>query len=271
MTRGSVLDKQSIRRDRKRVFLPFKRALEQLGFGLIKIFVFILALIVVSSALLFGYRYISSSPYLRLNNIIITGVNGELKDELMKISGIKRGESYLSINVAKVKQSIEEHPWVKSAKVEKKFPHAIHIGIESREAAAIVISETDMHFMDTYGVIFKRVENDDFIDFPVITGMCSFSDGKGRKFQDIASLLNLIRLEDAPLSIRELSEINVSINGDLALYFSRLPFKVFIGKDDFKRKIKLMRRIVSHLTGTYKLYLASSIDLDYSNRAVVAF
>jgi len=55
------------------------------------------------------------------------------------------------------------------------------------------------------------------------------------------------------------------------VYFKKLPFKVLFGRDDFERKVGSLIDIISHLRTTYGLDQARSIDLNYIDRAVVAF
>ena len=270
MKRSSVLDKQSVKRHKRKGSLPPMSLFGQLGFGLIKIFLFFLGLGALSLAFITGYQFISSSSYFRLNNIVVAGVSDDFREELIKISGIKEKENLLSIESSTIRKNIERHPWIKSVCLKKEFPHTLYIKAENEEAVAIVILET-MSFMDKEGIIFKDVESDDCIDFPVVTGLSQGDAKNGAKLKRVASLLNAIHLCAFPLLIKNLSEIHVEEDGAFVVYFKKLPFKVLFGRDDFERKIGSLIDIISHLRSTYRLDQARSIDLDYSDRAVVAF
>jgi len=268
--RSSVLDKQSVKRHKRKGSLPPKRFFGQLGFGLIKIFLFFLGLGALSLAFITGYQFLSSSSYFRLNNIVVAGVSDDFREELIKISGIKEKENLLSIESSTIRKNIERHPWIKSVCLKKEFPHTLYIKAENEEVVAIVILET-MSFMDKEGIVFKDVESNDCIDFPVVTGLSQGDAKNGAKLKRVASLLNAIHLCTSPLLIKNLSEIHVEEDGAFIVYFKKLPFKVFFGRDDFERKIGSLIDIISHLRTTYRLDQARSIDLDYSDRAVVAF
>ena len=270
MKRSSVLDKQSVKRHKRKGSLPPKRFFGQLGFGLIKIFLFFLGLGALSLAFITGYQFLSSSSYFRLNNIVVAGVSDDFREELIKISGIKEKENLLSIESSTIRKNIERHPWIKSVCLKKEFPHTLYIKAENEEVVAIVILET-MSFMDKEGIVFKDVESNDCIDFPVVTGLSQGDAKNGAKLKRVASLLNAIHLCASPLLIKNLSEIHVEEDGAFIVYFKKLPFKVFFGRDDFERKIGSLIDIISHLRTTYRLDQARSIDLDYSDRAVVAF
>jgi len=268
--RSSVLDKQSVKRHKRKGSLPPMSFFGQLGFGLIKIFLFFLGLGALSLAFITGYQFLSSSSYFRLNNIVVAGVSDDFREELIKISGIKEKENLLSIESSTIRKNIERHPWIKSVCLKKEFPHTLYIKAENEEAVAIVILET-MSFMDKEGIIFKDVESDDCIDFPVVTGLSQGDAKNGAKLKRVASLLNAIHLCAFPLLIKNLSEIHVEEDGAFVVYFKKLPFKVFFGRDDFERKIGSLIDIINHLRTTYRLDQARSIDLNYIDRAVVAF
>ena len=270
MKRSSVLDKQSVKRHKRKGSLPPKRFFGQLGFGLIKIFLFFLGLGALSLAFISGYQFLSSSSYFRLNNIVVAGVSDDFREELIKISGIKEKENLLSIESSTIRKNIERHPWIKSVSLKKEFPHTLYIEAENEEAVAIVILET-MSFMDKEGIVFKDIESNDSTDFPVVTGLSQGDEKNGAKLKRVASLLNAIHLCASPLLIKNLSEIHVEEDGAFIIYFKKLPFKVLFGRDDFERKIGSLIDIITHLRTTYRLDQARSIDLDYSDRAVVAF
>ncbi len=270
MKRSSVLDHQSVKRDRKRGFFLFKTRAGQLGFGLIKIFLFLVGLGGLSLALISGSQFLTSSPYFRLRNIVVTGVNDDLREELIKISGLKEGESLFSLDPAIIRRNIETHPWVRSVFLRKQFPHTLHIKAENEEPVAIVLLER-MYLMDREGVIFKEFERDDSVDFPVITGLSTGGTRNGAYLKGVASFLDALCLVDPRLSVKSLSEIHVEEDGALTIYFNQLPFKVFFGKDGFIRKIHSLTDIIRHLRTAHRLYQVRSIDLNYRDSGVVAF
>jgi len=269
--RSSVLDKQSVKRHKKKGSLPPKRFFGQLGFGLIKIFLFFLGLGTISFAFITGYQFLSSSSYFQLNNIVVAGVSDDFREELIKISGIKEKGNLLSIESSTIEKNIERHPWIKSVFLKKEFPHTLIVKAENEEAVALVLLKEKIYLMDSEGVMFKEVARDDCIDFPVVTGLSTGDKKDGEYLTRVASFLDALCLCDTPLSVKELSEVYVEEDGDLTTYFNRLPFKVFFGRDDFGRKIDSLRHIIMHLRSTHRLYEARSIDLDYSDKAVVAF
>jgi len=252
MKRSSVLDKQSVKRHKHKGSLTSKRFFGQLGFGLIKIFLFFLGLGALSLAFITGYHFLSSSSYFRLHNILVAGVRDDFREKLIKMSGLKEEENLLSIESSTIRRNIERHPWIKSVFLKKDFPHTLYITAESEEAVAIVIRET-MSFMNKEGIVFKDVEGNDCIDFPVVTGLSKSDEKNTAKLKGVASLLNVIHLCDSPFLIKNLSEIHVEEDGAFTAYFKKLPFKILFGRNDFERKISSLIDVISHLQTTYRL------------------
>jgi cell division protein FtsQ len=270
MRRRSVLASQSVRRRRRRPIAIGRKSSGQLGFGLVKIFLFLCGLAGLSLMFVWGYQFVSESPYFRLDNIIVDGVGDELARELIKISGIERTESLLSLDVSSIRRNIESHPWIRSVFLKKDFPHTLRIRAENEEPRAIVLLDK-MYLVGTRGRIFKELARGDSVDLPVITGLSAGDDTNGEFLKRAVSFLNLLRLEDAVVSVEELSELHLNGDGSLTIYISRLPFKVCLGSKDFGRKLDLLGHIIKHLRINRRLSQVQCIDLDYGDRAIVAF
>jgi cell division protein FtsQ len=268
--KSTVLDKQSVKRHKRKNVMPRKQFFGQLGYGFIKIFFFFIGLGALSLAFIAGYQFLSSSSYFQLHHIVIAGVGDDFREELINISGITEEQNLLSIESSKVRENIESHPWIKSVFIRKDFPHTIYIRTEHEQAAAVVAGDK-LYLMNRDGMIFKEVEGNDCVDYPVITGLSQDKEIHEAILRRVASFLRTVQL-CAPTGLeKDLSEIHVEKDGAFSVYFNDLPFKVLFGKDDFERKIDSLRDVVRHLQMANQLDQTTSIDLDYHDRAVVAF
>jgi cell division protein FtsQ len=263
MMRRSVLDKQSVRRRRPRDY-------GQWGFGLVKVFFVLLGLGGLSLSLITGYQFVSASPFFRLKTIVVSGVDDSLKEELIRISGIGKSENLLSIDSAGIKSKIESHPWIRSVFLKRKFPHTLHIRAENEAPVAIALLDT-LYFVNSRGETFKKVEGNDSVDFPVITGLTAGGEDNGEHLRRVVAFLDLISSGETPLLLDELSEVYVNQHGALTIYVKKFPFKVCLGREDFTRKVDSLQKVVKHLRSTRRLHQVRSIDLDYTDRAIVAF
>jgi cell division protein FtsQ len=267
--KSSVLDKQSVKRHKRKAVMPPKKFFGQLGYGLIKIFLFFIGLGLLSLAFITGYQFLSSSSYFRLHNIVIAGVSEDFREELITLSGIKEEQNLLSIESAKIRKNIERHPWIQSVFVKKNFPHTLYIKAKNEEPIAIVIREK-LSLMNREGVIFKDVESNDSVDYPVVTGLSHDEEKNEAILGKVASFLHTINVFASRVLEKSLSEIHVEEDGAFTVYFNKLPFKVHFGRDDLERKIDSLREVIRHLRNANQLNQTRSIDLDYDDRAVVA-
>jgi cell division protein FtsQ len=263
MIRRSVLDHQSIRRRRQRDY-------GQWGFGLVKALLMLLGLGGLSLALITGYQFVSSSPVFRLKNIVVVGVDESLKGELIRISGITKSQSLLSIDFAGIKSKIESHPWIRSVFLKREFPHTLHIEAENEVPVAIALLDT-LYFVSSSGETFKKVEPDDSVDFPIITGLSPGGEDNRVHLRRVVAFLDLLSSGETQVSTDELSEVYVNQHGALTIYVKQFPFKVCLGEEDFSKKLDSLQNVIRHLRSTRRLDQVRSIDLDYRDRAIVAF
>jgi len=270
MKKGSVLAHQVVKKNKKKELVVFKRALGQLGFGLIKMFLFLLCLGILSVGLVSGYRLLSSSQWFKVQDIVLTGVKESMKRAVIDLSGITDEDTLLSIDTAAVKKKISKHPWIKDVSVTRSFPHTLHVEVHREKPAAVVVLDR-MCLMNSEGVLFKEIGKKDPIDFPFITGL-EKGDEKfiGQHLKKVACFLTAYSASREVLPVTVISEIHVEQYGALSVYFNKLPFKVSFGNDEFTRKIDSLQRIIKHLQMTHRLDRTRSIDMDYPDRGVVA-
>lgn len=75
---------------------------------------------------------------LTLDDVVISGRVRTTLDEVTRVSGLKRGDNMLKIDVYGLKQRLETLPWVKAAEVRRSFfPNVINISLEEKQVRAI--------------------------------------------------------------------------------------------------------------------------------------
>ena len=80
---------------------------------------------------------VSAAAGLRLENLTVEGRENTNKDDLLAALDIERGAPILAIDVAKARDAVEALPWVKTAKIERQLPNAVHVVIEERVPYAL--------------------------------------------------------------------------------------------------------------------------------------
>jgi len=270
MKRHSILDRQSVKRRDSRDPSRYWGIIRLVSSLSLRIFLLFIGVISLSLLFIYLYEYLASSPYIRLEQVIVTGVDENIKQDLIEISGLNSGSNMLSINLNEIKERMERHPWIKSVDLEKRFPHTLLIKAEKETAAAMVLMDR-LAYMDSSGRLFKDVDQEDDKDYPLITGISKAGGVREKQLKTAAAVLDLFRTETGAWSHRELSEIHISEDCNISVYSTSLPTVIRMGRDDLEAKMDELKKITRHLNETGKMRMVRAIDLNYRDGVVVSF
>jgi cell division protein FtsQ len=270
MKRKTLLKKQDVRRKKVGHFSEVWRQARWAGTWCLKLSAFVAGLGGISLLFVTLYSYLLTSPYIRLEQVDIVGVDEGLKEDLQERVGLNFELSLLAIDVDEVQKKLEQHPWVRAVEVEKQFPHSLFIRVEKEEPRAIVAAEK-LFYMNRYGRVFKEVGPNEAADFPIITGVSSDEPDRQKQLAFSLKVLQFLDSQKDPWSLRNLSEIHVKKDGDVALYFSFLPAAVRLRAQDLESKMEELKRVVDHLNSTGRIHTVKAIHLNYNEGTVVSF
>lgn len=270
MKKRSVLKKQSVK---KKSSKPYIRIWPKIRFVVsisLKCSILFIGLIGISVMFLSVYQYFLDSPYMRLEEVVIKGVDEDLKDELLESSDLSSDVSLLAINLRGLKEKLEEHIWIKSIELEKSFPHKLIITAQ-KEVPRALVSLEKIYYMNRWGEIFKTVTVSEDMDYPIITGIEENDAQIESKLKLASHVLDSLETETGPWSIKELSEINISKKGDVSLYSTSLSAVVMINGEELGEKKDELKKVVTHLRRKGLIHTVKKIDMNHSSGAVVSF
>lgn len=225
--------------------------------------------LLVSGALLTAQMLLESG-YFGVEMIRVEHQVRVSEGDILDASDIKQGDSMFDLELHMIGRKIEEHPWIARADVERSFPNQVVIRVEEREIRAI-IDLGYLYYVDKTGEVFKMLDADDHLDFPVITGI-------DRQYlldnlDQTQSSLNLaLQLMDE-LSNRDLfnlddvSEIHYDQQEGLILYTLIGGVPVRMGKLGFHAKLNRLEKIYNDLEP--RLLALKYIDLNVTDRVIV--
>jgi cell division protein FtsQ len=231
---------------------------------------FLVVLAVMSLAFLSLYGYLLTSPYIRLHEVDVSGVDEELKGELLEMAQLNYEHSLLAIDLNELQEKLEEHPWVRSASLEKRFPHTLVIRLEKEEPWALALTDR-LYYMNHRGGLFKEPSSDERIDFPVVTGLSTSEQERQEEIEAAVRILRLFESGEPPWDLSHLSEVHVKPGGEADLYVTFIPGVVKVGANDLAAKLDDLKNVVSHLVSTGRIHMVKAIYLDYGEGAAVAF
>ena len=270
MKRRSALKSQVVKRKKKRdLLLPF-RLIRLLVPVLLKVTFLAVILIGFSLCFMFLYNYLLTSPHMRLEEVRVEGVDETLRAELIQLGRLNPGLSVLALNLNDLKVKMEEHPWIRSVKLERRFPHTLIVQAEKQVPSAIVVKDT-LWYMNQWGDVFKEVQPLDSADFPIITTGAENELETPEELKPAAGVIRHLSSEKGMWSLEKLSEIHVRTDGRMSFYFNHLAAEIRFKCENLTGQMDGLTKVVEHLNQTGRIHQVTGIDLDYMDGAVVSF
>ena len=118
------------------------------------------------------YHKMISAPWLKLEEIEITGLKKLDRFEILNTMGLKRGQCTLNISTEQVAERLRKLPAVREASVRLELRGRVVVAIVEREPAAIVKCGDKNMQMDIDGILFSEAAPDEKGSLPLITGLC---------------------------------------------------------------------------------------------------
>ncbi len=234
----------------------------------VSVTLFSLSLVIVSSFLV--VQLLMVSDLFKLDEVVVGGSKRLATEQVVALSNIRIGTNTFSLDLKLIGQKIEENPWVEKASVRRIFPRKIEIRVTERKPVAIVNLDY-LYYLDEQGEIFKSLDSQDQLDYPVITGFdqqraLRHDQNYAQRLERIVQLLSDLQKRQH-LSLAQVSEIHQQENGGLSLYTLEDGVRIKLGRSDFSRKLDRLERIYAQLSS--KLHMLEYIDLNVEDKVIV--
>jgi cell division protein FtsQ len=185
----------------------------------------------IMSTLTMVYLFSKGEPLFFLKNIRINGTSqlGE-GDVLKRISPFLK-ESLLKVDVAKIKEVISAHPFVREASIRRVFPFSIVIDVKEKKPSALWANgDGEIRVLDENGEPYKDLKKGDPVGLFLISS-------KSRK--DVKSVYAEIDgwEREGVIKKESLSEV-VYNEGNLTLYDLQDGVEIILGKEEQKERLK---------------------------------
>jgi cell division protein FtsQ len=225
---------------------------------------------IISLSFLIGYHYLLTSSHIRLERVIITGVDEDIERDLLTMAHLGSNISLLAVNTVDLEAKLEKHPWVRKVALEKQYPDTLIIRAEKEEPWAIV-SMGPLYYLNRQGAIFKKLDSDEAVDYPVLTGFVPDDPGQARKLLLAARVLRTFESQEEPWSLKDISEVFIRESGNVSIYFRNIPAEIKVKVQNLGEKLDALRQVVAHLSSTGRVQAVKRINLHYRDGAVVCF
>lgn len=231
-----------------------------------KITFFILLLLVIGA--MSGCIF---SPKFNITNVGVSNNINVSTGEILSTADVPLGVNIFNISDRKIISQVEALPYIKSAKLYRKFPSTVILKVEEREPYAIVKYLESFAIADKYGYILDIENENTYQDLPIIYGIDVDNISSGDKLKGTASTKYencMYLLENAnKIDFKyKFSEINYDDPTNVKLYISQIDLDVVYGNVD----ISNVEEKISHLSSIIEKLNGKKGNLDMSNEDYLA-
>lgn len=118
-----------------------------------------------------GFRVILKTVGLTVETVKVVGVEGVVKDKVLEVAAVARGDSMLSADPYRIKHRVEKLDAVGEVSVYRFWPDQVTIIAEAREPMALWEDETGWRVVDQRGRAFAEAEPAQFVKLPRVKGL----------------------------------------------------------------------------------------------------
>ncbi len=228
----------------------------------------------ISLTLLMGYLVALSTPFFKIEDVAVAGINKVTQAELLQKGGLENGVNLLALNLNEVKKKMETIPWVKTVSLRRELPNKLHVVVTEHQPLDLVLLNRDLYFLNREGLLFKKAESRDGVAFPLLTGLEKEDwEATGRLrsglLQDLVTLQTLLSQGVDPIYPGKLSEIHCDPDCGFTLYTLERGIRITLGKEDLPNRVKRLEKIWAALQSRPDLPHLRGISLQFGRRIIV--
>jgi cell division septal protein FtsQ len=213
-------------------------------------------------SLFFGIRYgakrlFFENPDYRLSKIEVQTDGTLQREQVLKTGELREGENIFNVNLARVRDLLQQLPQVDEAQVTRKMPAEIDIQIVERKPIAWIMtgremsnpfSSQDAFLVDARGVLMREKQLlPEYLGLPVISGCTNESLEAGRTVEsfEVKAALELLRLSTRSfMQTRfQVREIDVS-KGYCLLVTDKNRTRVTFGFDNLDAQLQRLEQFL---------------------------
>ena len=220
------------------------------------------------AVLLLGYAL--ASPRFLISEVRINRCRHLETKQVLEMFGFRSDQNIFRLNLGKICARLEQHPWVAGVRAHRILPDVLVVTIEERVPYALV-SLPDLYYMDSKGVVFKKLEPADPRNFSVVTGLTGKdiveSSGADRLLAGAVNVIRMAEASEVP-GLKELSEVSVDKSAGYTVFPLEGQPGIVLGTGDFDKKLVRLARLRDFMGE--RMNHVARIDLDVPDRAVLA-
>ena len=197
----------------------------------------------ISIGLLYGYRFLTNSPYFALKNLEISGNLRLTSREVLDMAGLHNGMNSLLISIDDVERKLIANSWIKDVSVRRSLPDGITIRLEEREPRFWVRHNNELYYADMQGGLIVPVSVGRFAPFPTLEVEAGAEDLMARLPELLASLASSRMAVD----VASLSRVRLSPGRGVEVFLESDRLILSIGQEEWSENLARLAATLADL------------------------
>ena len=182
----------------------------------------LLVLVSLGATLIYGYRFITTTPALGLTEITVTGNMRLTYGQVLEIAGLRLGQNILGVNVTRVEAALSQNPWTQFVTVRRELPDKLFISLVERQPSFWVRQDGALYFADAKGAVITRLSPGDSASLPLLEIAPELGD-QHKVLEDMVARMNK---QDLPFALGQMAWVKFTESGQVEMYLDGLRVRV---------------------------------------------
>ncbi|HPD56841.1 MAG TPA: FtsQ-type POTRA domain-containing protein [Smithellaceae bacterium] len=206
----------------------------------------ILLAAVLCCAFIYVYCLLLSATYFSIKETDVRGLKELTQKDILTLAEVKPAQNLLAINKKAIAKRVAENPWVKNIYVGRELPDRLVLELRERQPLTLLQIKNDFYLVDTEGDVFKKVNEGDETDLPVITGLDAVGKTKEPYFSSALKLVATLQNTRKYGYLGSVSEVNINEIFGLSVLTER-GFYLRLGTDGLESKLGKVKAVMADL------------------------
>ncbi len=185
-------------------------------------FAAILVLVSLGATLIFGYRFVTTTPALGLAEITVSGNMRLAYGQVLEIAGLRLGQNSIGVNVSRVETALSSNPWVEFVTVRRELPDKLFITMVERQPSFWVRQDGALYFADAQGRIITQLSPGDSASLPLL----EIAPGLQAQHKMLEAMVTRMNKQDLPFALGQMAWVKFTDSGQVELYLDALRIRV---------------------------------------------
>jgi cell division protein FtsQ len=187
----------------------------------------------ISLILVAGYRWVTTTELLVLQQVQVHGLQRLTQREVVAQAGLSRFHNLLDLSLWRVRQSLIDHPWIKSVAVYRYFPTGLRIEVKEEVPFFWRQQGERVFYADAHGEIIAPVEINSFTSLPLL--VCN--PDQRRDQRDLAIVTDGWNQNTFPFGLADVAWVRFVDNNRVQMMVSRQGVEVVLGRCNLKKNM----------------------------------